>query len=116
MANLRKLVGIKISEYRKIKGITQAGLAEKTGLSNDFISRVERGERSPSIKTLDNITNALDVSLGEFFDFGKIQRNEKISVESERIRTYLKNKDEKDIRLAYDVIKAIFEKLENSLQ
>ena len=111
MTNLKKLIGVKISEYRKIQDMTQAKLAEKTGLSNDFISRVERGERIPSVETLDNITNALDVSLGEFFDFGETQRNAKISVESERIRTYLKNKDEKDIRLAYTVIKAMFEKL-----
>lgn len=111
MANLKKLIGAKISEYRKIKDMTQAQLAEKTSLSNDFISRIERGERIPTIETLDKITSVLDVSLGEFFDFGETERNAKISVESERIRIYLKDKTEKDIRLAYNVIKAMFEKM-----
>jgi len=102
---------MKISEYRKISGITQAKLAEKTELSNDFISRVERGERIPSLETLSRITKALGVSLREFFDFSGEQQTEKIGVEAERVMTYLKNKDEKDIRLAYDIVRAIFERL-----
>lgn len=59
-------VGNKIRETRKSRGLTQAELAEKTGLPQSHISRLEAGRHSPSHKTLECIAAALAVSVGDF--------------------------------------------------
>ena len=43
--------------------MTQAELAEKTGMSDVYISRIETGARSPSLTSLIKIVYILDISL-----------------------------------------------------
>jgi DNA-binding XRE family transcriptional regulator len=58
-------IGKKVKEYRERKGLTQAELADKGGLQQSQISRLEAGEHSPSFKTLDKIAKALEVLIGD---------------------------------------------------
>lgn len=55
-------IGAKIRAARKSKKLRQEDLAEKTGLSPNYIGMVERGEKVPSLESFINIANALDVS------------------------------------------------------
>lgn len=55
-------IGKNIRKYRLAKRLLQEELAEKTGLSVNYIGMVERGEKTPSLKTLVAILNALEVS------------------------------------------------------
>jgi DNA-binding XRE family transcriptional regulator len=59
-------VGEKIRTHRKNAGITQEALAEKSGLPQSHISRLESGKHSPSRLTLEKIATALGISVGEF--------------------------------------------------
>ena len=52
-----------IKALRKQKGYTQKQLADKAGISRTGLIRYENGETSPSIQTLQLISNALDVDL-----------------------------------------------------
>lgn len=52
-----------IKDYRKKSGLTQAGLAKKTGLSQQSISFVEQGYVNLSIRTLKKIVDALNLKL-----------------------------------------------------
>ena len=56
-------IGELIKSVRKQKGYTQKQLAEKAGVSNNSLIRYETGETSPSMQTLQLISNALDVDL-----------------------------------------------------
>lgn len=56
-------IGELIKSVRKQKGYTQKQLAEKAGVSNNSLIRYENGETSPSMQTLQLISNALDVDL-----------------------------------------------------
>ena len=58
-----------IKKYRKLKGFTQAQLAEKVGLSHDFIRQIEspKTAKNFSLETIYNISIALDIFIGEFF-------------------------------------------------
>lgn len=58
-------VGSTIQQYRKKKGLTQIELAEKSGLRQPQISRLEIGVHSPSFKTLEKIAKALDITVGD---------------------------------------------------
>lgn len=56
-------IGSTIRAIRKRKSITIAQICEATGLSQGFMSQVETNKTSPSISTLENIAQALNVPL-----------------------------------------------------
>ncbi len=62
------VIGEKIRKHRKIKGLTQEELAEKSDLSTMSIRRYESGERVPPQDTLLKIAKALDVHLRNLMD------------------------------------------------
>ncbi|MDD3222289.1 MAG: XRE family transcriptional regulator [Clostridia bacterium] len=57
-----RLIGEMIS-LRKKEKITQSKLAELTGNKQQVISRIERKENSPSLKSFSNMLNALGYEL-----------------------------------------------------
>ena len=60
--DMRKLVGRNAARIRKERGLTQEQLAERSGLSQQYLSGLEGGRRNPTIVTLYEIANALGVS------------------------------------------------------
>lgn len=59
--DMRKLVGENTARIRKEKGLTQEALAEKSGLSQQYISGLENGQRNPTIVTIFELATALNV-------------------------------------------------------
>ena len=55
-------IGKNIRKYRLMKKFRQEDLAEKAGLTTNYIGMVERGEKMPSLETFIKILNALEVS------------------------------------------------------
>ena len=68
---IEKLLGKRIADLRKAKGLTQEELATKSGYSVEFISLVERGVNAPAVAGLERIAKVLKVEIKELFDFGK---------------------------------------------
>ena len=62
-------IGRKIRILRKTRGLTQQQLAEKLKVKRATVSNYEIGRRSPHIKELEDISEALGVNL-EYFGFG----------------------------------------------
>ena len=60
--DMRKLVGRNAARLRGDAGLTQEQLAERSGLSQQYISGLERGKRNPTIVTLYELASALGVS------------------------------------------------------
>lgn len=60
-------VGQRIRELRRTRGISQEKLALKAEIDRTYLAGVEQGKRNPSIKSLEKIINALEVSFKEFF-------------------------------------------------
>lgn len=58
---LREL-GASIKEYREHQGLTQAELAEKTGMKVPYISRIENGKVDLQLSSALRILDALDIS------------------------------------------------------
>ena len=50
-------------DARKLRGITQKELSEKTGIAQGDISKLENGNGNPSIRTLQRLAAAMDMSL-----------------------------------------------------
>lgn len=62
-------IGQKIKILRKTRGLTQEQLADKLNIKRATISNYEIGRRSPHIKELEAIAEALNVGL-DYFGFG----------------------------------------------
>ena len=69
MSTLRVLFGQRLRYLRRQKNITQERLAEAIGVSVDLISNIERGVNAPSFKTIEKLSEALNVSPKELFNF-----------------------------------------------
>ena len=64
---LEVAIGREVRAFRKQKEITVAELASMTGLSIGMLSKIENGNTSPSLSTLQTLANALSVPLTSFF-------------------------------------------------
>lgn len=64
-----KLLGQRIRELRKERGLTQEQLSEKVGKTDEVISNIETGAASTRLSTLFDIADALKVSLLDIFDW-----------------------------------------------
>lgn len=68
--DLYERIAYNIKKYRKDANITQAELAEKVGVSHEFIRRNEsrKGRKSFSVDTIWKISLALDIDPGLLFE------------------------------------------------
>lgn len=66
-----RLLGLTIAYYRKLRGLTQAELAEAKNLSRTHISNIEapNGKTSISLNKLFDIADVLEVPVKDLFDF-----------------------------------------------
>lgn len=60
-------VGSRIKKLRRALELSQEKLALKAEVDRTYLAGVEQGKRNPSIKSLEKILKALEVSFGEFF-------------------------------------------------
>lgn len=56
-------IAMQIVALREQAGLTQVELAERTGISQADVSRIERGATSPTAKTLQRIAEALNAEV-----------------------------------------------------
>lgn len=56
-------IAMQIIELRERHGLTQAELAERCGIDQGDISRIERGATNPTTRTLQRIAAALDADV-----------------------------------------------------
>ncbi|AZS17938.1 helix-turn-helix domain-containing protein [Paenibacillus lutimineralis] len=69
MSDLMKMVGEGIRHFRKQRGLSQEELASKAEIHETYIGKLERSEKVCSVVVLSKITNALDLSMVEFFSY-----------------------------------------------
>ena len=63
-----ELVGRKIRQLRRQRKLTQVELAERIGIHQSDLSRMEQGEYKVGLDTLLKILATFDLSIGDFFD------------------------------------------------
>ena len=62
---LKLQIGKNIAAYRKLAGLTQAGLAEKINYSDKAVSKWERGESMPDVTTLVQLAEQFDITVND---------------------------------------------------
>ena len=63
-------VGTRVREIREERRLSLRALAARCGLSVNAISRIERGESSPTVSSLLLLASGLDIHIKDFFDTG----------------------------------------------
>lgn len=63
-----KIPGQKMKEYRLSHGLSQKQLAKQLGISRPYMSEIESNKRSMSVKTINNFTDKLGITLSDFFN------------------------------------------------
>lgn len=62
MVDLKRM-GENIRKERKRQLLTIEQLAELSGITENFLGKIERGDSTPSLPTIDSIANALNVGI-----------------------------------------------------
>jgi transcriptional regulator with XRE-family HTH domain len=80
-------IGAVIARMRKERSITLQTLAQRSGLTKGYLSKIENGHKSPPVSTLSRIAQALGVELSDFFDrpeippsFALVRKDERQSI------------------------------------
>jgi transcriptional regulator with XRE-family HTH domain len=60
--------GLRIKELRLKKGLSQEALALKAGIDRTYMTSVENGKRNVSIKNIEKILSALEISFSDFYN------------------------------------------------
>ena len=63
-----ELVGRKIRQLRRQRKLTQTELADRIGIHQSDLSRMEQGEYKVGLDTLLRILQTFNLSIGEFFE------------------------------------------------
>ncbi|QLL09464.1 helix-turn-helix domain-containing protein [Mycobacterium vicinigordonae] len=71
---------------RRQRGLTLEELADQTGLTKSYLSKIERGQSTPSIAVALKVARALDVDVGRLFSDEAAQ--EKFTVDRASDRTH----------------------------
>ena len=96
--NKKILLGKRLRELRKRKGINQEKLAELINVDPTTISNIENGKNYPSLINLENILQTLNSTFIEAFDFDHknesknllFQINERLKNNPDKIEDFYK--------------------------
>jgi transcriptional regulator with XRE-family HTH domain len=67
----QKRFGIKVRRHRNNLGISQEELAFRSGLHRTYIGGIERGERNPTLSSIEKIAKALGIKTQVLFGESK---------------------------------------------
>lgn len=99
------LLGARIKELRKLRGLSQEKLAEMINIDPKHLSRIEVGRGFPSMDTLAAMAKALKMELKEFFEFS---HHKKSSQEmTKEICSLVKEAGEDKQKLILKVVRSI---------
>jgi transcriptional regulator with XRE-family HTH domain len=110
MENTKALLGARIREIRKARGLTQEQLAEMIDVEQKHVSRIESGKNYPTIDRLEKMAAALKVPLMGFFEFMHLQDDDESAVDLEKMLLEL---DRDSRKLAYRLISATIKALKD---
>ena len=99
-------VGERIRYFRKLRGWSQGALALQADINPAFLGHLERGLKSPTVKTLEKIVAALDISLAELFaDPERVTNTEEQLLN--QIHDLIKDLSEEDMRRVLIILQNI---------
>ena len=106
MTDISNKFGKRIQKLRKLKGLTQAEMAELLNVEIVTISRIENGSRFPKKENIENLAKVLDVNIKDLFDFDYYKSKENLIKNIEKM---INISDIEDLEYIYRLLTFYFE-------
>lgn len=109
-----QILGKKIRQLRKLKGLSQKKLAERAHITDSYISKIERGKLPPNISPSEKVLKNLSETLGDSDSCQKLFRELMIVAgkipNKDEIITYLRTKNINSEKFPLEPIAKLAEK------
>ena len=102
--DLKQMIGARIKEIRTKRGITQDQLSERMEINPKYLSSIERGKENPTLNTLINLSQSLDVNMDDLFSFVEIEDPDK---RKSLIISLLDEANDEQLKLAFKILSVI---------
>jgi transcriptional regulator with XRE-family HTH domain len=69
-----ELIGNNIRIFRQKSGLSQEQLALQSGMNTSYIGQIERGEKNPTVRTLEKIATTLGITFIDLISSTDLQK------------------------------------------
>ena len=104
------IIGKRIREVRQMRSMRQTELAELAGITAQYISQIELGQKNISLEAIISVANALNVSLDELL-YGVLDNN---NSDISKIYDLISDCSYYEMHVIYDTISAVKNSLRNN--
>ena len=95
MGKLHKAFGARVQQLRKAAKLTQEELGKRTEMSGKVIGEIERGERNPTLGTIERLIKGLGIQPYEPFLFTLSERKSGGKVSDQMLLDMIRHTDER---------------------
>jgi len=107
MKEILEVFGKRLKTLRKERKMTQEELADKLGLHNSYIGLLERGERIPSLLTLDKIAKYFGVKPADLIM--EEQKAQKMDLKQKELLYIVREGSQEELDKLYKIAKIVME-------
>lgn len=108
--NLNEIVSTRVKEYRARFNLTQEALAEMLDISQSHYTKLENGQRLPSLKVLYSLAQVFGVKMGDLVDINTTAVEPKFVVK-ENIMFMLNNKPLSELKIVEHMVQTLLNDL-----
>ena len=101
----KELLGRRVREIRKKRGLTQEQLAERASVDVKYLGNIERGHENPTVGILEKLAGALSVKIHQMLDFEHELQG--VRPLRRRIQQILDRCDENELQTILKIVSAI---------
>ena len=113
MSELRLLVSRRVSSLRNRAGMTQEELANAAGVGLDAVGRLERGEVTPSLETLQQVAAVFQMDLSEVLRLDETKAPNPVLEEIDNLAGFLATKSLADVRFLHQMVRSTADHLDH---
>ncbi len=103
--NTKELLGRRLRDLRKRRGLTIERLAEMADVDVKYLGSIERGNENPTVATLEKLAGALSVKLHQILNFEHEATGKKLL--RRRIMQILDKCDERELQTILKMVSAV---------
>jgi transcriptional regulator with XRE-family HTH domain len=94
-----RVAGELIAQIRRTSGLTQAGLARRSGLQSSVLSAYEHGHRQPSVSALARIARAagLELEISPLADADALERSGEVLIQVLELADRMPSKQRREL-------------------
>ena len=113
MKEILTVFGARLKELRKERKMTQEEVAEKLGLHNSYIGLLERGERIPSLITLEKVARHFGIKASDLILIGE-PKGRKLNLKQRELLYVINETTQEEIKRIHKIAKIVIGKSRSS--